>query len=203
MIYLAPKNTPKSIKHFGLLISLNSQREVRKPIWGMDNGRFGKNGVNEKWDECEWIGMLRSYQNIPGCALCTVPDVPYDATATIIAFYQYLPIVQAYGYPVAIVTQNGMIPRDIPWNYIDAVFIGGDDNHKLGQEAIDILVAAKQNEKWTHVGRVNSAKRIKQFWYVDSVDGTTLAIEDSIKNIHRIQTAVDYCQAKKQTRRLL
>ena len=203
MIYLAPNNTPTPETHFGLLISLNSQREIKKPQWAIDNGRFSKRGVNKAWTVEKWEKMLVKYQNQTGCVFCVVPDVPYNAAATLAMFPQYHAIVKSYGYPSAICTQDGMTPNDISWQDISAVFIGGSDKHKLGKEAVVIMMEAIQRGKWVHVGRVNSPSRIMQFWYADSVDGTTLAIEKSIKNIYRIMVAVDYCQAKKLQEKLL
>jgi len=204
MIYLAPNNAPDNQKHFGLLVSLNSQREIKPgAIWAMDNGRFSKGGVNLKWTQGKWEAMLKRYQSIPGCKFCVVPDVPFNAAETLELFYEYAPIVKSYGYPLAICTQDTMIPDDIPWSQISAVFIGGSDDHKLGAEAVAIMLEAKRRGVWVHVGRVNSTKRLKQFWYADSVDGTTLAIEKSIKNISKLSEAVSYCQAKKRTQALL
>lgn len=204
MIYLAPNNTPTNKDNFGLLVSLNSQREIKPgAVWAMDNGRFSKGGINPKWTQAKWEAMLKRYQFIPGCKFCVVPDVPFNATETLELFKEYAQIVKAHGYPLAICTQDTMTPSDIPWSKIAAVFIGGSDTHKLGAEAVAIMLEAKLRGVWVHVGRVNSSSRVKQFWYADSVDGTTLAIEKSIKNIANLSEAVSYCQAKKRTQALL
>ena len=205
MIYLAPNNAPKSEQHFGLLISLNSQRAIEKPVWAMDNGRFGAKGVNSNWTDDKWFKMLKKYQPYNAtCKFCVVPDVPYNAKETLAIFPKYASVVRSFGYPVAICTQDGMTPADIDWEAIGAIFIGGSDEHKMGQEAISILLEAKRRDKWTHVGRVNGAVKIMQkLWFVDSVDGTTLAIEKSTTNIYKFQKAVSFCQGKKKTGRLL
>jgi len=204
MIYLAPNDSAIGRDGFGLLVSLNSQRQLRGREWAMDNGRFGKHGVNKKWTDEKWIAMLEKYSgDSMTCRFCVVPDVPYDARGTIALFSQYAPIVKAHGYPVAFCTQDGMRVDDIPWPQIDALFIGGTDAHKLGLEAVDLLVEAKRRGKWTHVGRVNSPKRIEQFWYVDSVDGTTLARESSPRNVSNLAVGVSFCRAKKSQEILL
>jgi hypothetical protein len=175
MIYLAPNNAPDNQKHFGLLVSLNSQREIKPgAIWAMDNGRFSKGGVNLKWTQGKWEAMLKRYQSIPGCKFCVVPDVPFNAAETLELFYEYAPIVKSYGYPLAICTQDTMIPDDIPWSQISAVFIGGSDDHKLGAEAVAIMLEAKRRGVWVHVGRVNTYRLL---WKAhdagaESCDGT-------------------------------
>lgn len=204
MIYLAPNNAPNNRQHFGLLVSLNSQRQIPDgAAWAIDNGRYAKGGINPKWTKGKWLAMLKRYQSIPGCLFCVVPDVPYNAAETLDMFGEYLPMVQTHGYPAAICTQDCMTPDDIPWTQISAVFIGGSDEHKLGAEAVAIMLEAKRRGVWVHVGRVNSAARIAKFWYADSVDGTTLAVEKSLSNIAKLQTAVSAAQAKKRTQLLL
>lgn len=204
MIYLAPNNSAIGKDGFGLLISLNSQRELLGREWAMDNGRFGKHGVNKQWTDEKWKAMLEKYQgDVGSCKFCVVPDVPYDAAGTLALFPKYAPIVKSYGYPLAFCTQDGMQIDDIPWADIDALFVGGSDAHKLGREAAILLVEAKRRGKWTHIGRVNSDRRIRQFWYVDSVDGTTLARNSSPRNVSNLSNAVSFCRAKKRTRKLI
>jgi hypothetical protein len=200
MIYFAPDNTItlEHQSHFGVFISLGGQRELMNRVWAMDNGRFGSQGINQKWTEDAWLKMLERYtDSIATCKFCVVPDIPYDAAGTLDLFQRYAPVVRAHGYPVAICTQDGMSVEDIPWEGIDAIFVGGSDDHKLGAEAITLLMEGMRLGKWTHVGRVNSAERIRQFWYVDSVDGTTIARENSIPNVSNLKRAISFARGKK------
>jgi len=62
-----------------------------------------------------------------------------------------------------------------------------------------MIAEAKDRGKFVHIGRVNSARRVKNFFIADSVDGTTLTIgrsnrEEKIKSLY---TAVMYCRNKK------
>ena len=80
-----------------------------------------------------------------------------------------------------------------------AICRGGTDKHKL-TESYPFILEAKRRGKWVHVGRVNSAARLTElFWMADSADGTTLSIEPSIRNIRRILGGVAAAQAKKGT----
>jgi predicted nucleic acid binding AN1-type Zn finger protein len=73
------------------------------------------------------------------------------------------------------VTQDGMTVLDIPWKEIDAIFIGGTNEHKFSYDVSSIISVALAHNIWVHVGRVNSAKRMNHFWTADSWDGTTIS----------------------------
>jgi hypothetical protein len=64
----------------------------------------------------------------------------------------------------------------IPWNDIDAIFIGGSTEFKLSKHSQQICKAAKSLDKWVHIGRVNTPERFE--WasdLADSIDGTGLS----------------------------
>lgn len=84
--------------------------------------------------------------------------------------------IRALGFPVALVLQDGQQDVPIPWDEIDAVFVGGTDQFKLGRVAARLCQEAKARGKWVHVGRVNSLKRLRYSVSIgaDSVDGTYL-----------------------------
>jgi hypothetical protein len=160
----------------------------------MDNGAF-----SDRWTESKWMIGLGLWQaHIATCIAAVVPDVVGDSAATLQRFWQYAPIVRSYGYPVAFVTQDGLQMGDVPWQDFDVLFVGGTNQHKLN-EAMPFILAAKERNKWVHVGRVNSAKRMEQFWIADSCDGTSLAIEPSIRNQYRFIHAMESIKAKKGT----
>lgn len=81
--------------------------------------------------------------------------------------------------PLAFVAQNGMEYEDqVPWDQIEALFIGGDDDFKLGDFVMMYLIPeAKRQGKWVHMGRVNGGRRIRHAVMagVDSVDGTSMS----------------------------
>jgi EAL domain-containing protein (putative c-di-GMP-specific phosphodiesterase class I) len=89
-------------------------------------------------------------------------------------FEKWHKIIREHNLPVAIVLQDGMKLNDIPFDKIDSVFIGGTDNFKLGKEVREIVKMAKLKNKWVHMGRVNSNKRLEYAFSIgcDSVDGS-------------------------------
>jgi hypothetical protein len=81
-----------------------------------------------------------------------------------------------HGWKVALVAQDGQEDLPIPWNQIDAIFIGGSTKWKLSNHAEQIRKAAKILGKWVHIGRVNTPDRFE--WaegLADSIDGTGLS----------------------------
>lgn len=151
----------------------SSPRETSERLpWAADNDCF-----NGGLDERLWGAMLRVWAGRPGCLWATVPDVVGDADATLRSFEIYEPWVREASLPAALVTQDGMRPDDVPWPRIAALFIGGTDDHKLGQEARTLIRAAKALGKWVHMGRVNTRGRTRYACAlgVDSIDGTSVS----------------------------
>lgn len=104
-----------------------------------------------------------------------VPDVVANADATLALWYRWQSGVRRRGLPVGFVAQNGcehgVMP---PWHEFDALFIGGDDQWKLGPEVRSLVAEAKRRGKHVHMGRVNSVRRLRYALAIgcDSVDGT-------------------------------
>jgi len=140
--------------------------------WACDNDAFAA------WDHDRFVSMLEAVHDAPKTRLRFVacPDVVADWPATIQRFRDWYAAVRAVG-PVAIVLQDGATASSVPWDHIDAVFVGGSTEWKMGRDAEALILEAKYLDKWVHVGRVNSWRRMKwaRSLNVDSVDGTTWA----------------------------
>lgn len=175
--------------------------------WMMDNNNF-----TGDFDAKTWIQMLLKHLSYKdSCIGIPIPDRLGNALETLRLFSRYHQIVKDLGYPVAFVTQDGITPEIAPWDYFDVLFVGGTDDHKLGPESIAMIAEAKARGKHIHIGRVNSALRIKRFWMADSVDGTFLTTyrrqkpneSESARDkryLHRLTLlaeAVKYCRNKK------
>ena len=135
-----------------------------------DNGGF--KGV----DIAAYLALLdREWHQREMFRFVTVPDIVYNARRTLELFDYWLPRLE--GWPLALVAQDGQEDLPIPWEYIQAIFIGGTDDFKDSQAAADIIRTANAMEKHTHVGRVNEPKRWNRCerLMVDSVDGTGIA----------------------------
>ncbi len=137
--------------------------------WAADNACYSG------WSERRFVGMLDRIAGVPGCLWVAAPDVVGDAAATLELFDIWQPIIAARGLPTGLVAQNGLENMEVPWDRIDALFIGGSTQWKLGEQARRLCVQAKARGKWVHVGRTNSRRRIRLLagWgCVDSVDGS-------------------------------
>lgn len=202
MLYLSPvwNSLPERYRpRFGYIMNGMYNRgpigglEAGYP-WLLDNGAF-----SDSWSEDVWRAGLERWQaHEATCIAAVVPDVVSDAAATLARFAAFAPAVREYGYRVAFVTQDGLSMADVPWSDLDVLFVGGTTQHKL-HESMPFILEAKRRGKWVHVGRVNSAKRMHQFWIADSCDGTSMKIEPSPRYARLYTHAMEEIKAKKQT----
>ena len=144
-------------------------------MWCADNGCFGKGYPGDD----AWLAWLGTYtaEERSRCLFAVAPDVVGDAAATLARSLPWLPQIRALGYPAAFVAQNGAEDITLPWDEFDVLFIGGDTAWKLGRHARRLVSEAKARGKWVHMGRVNSARRLRYADAIgcDSADGTYLA----------------------------
>jgi len=136
--------------------------------WAADNAAFSG------FDEPRYLRMVGRIAGQPGCLFVTAPDVVGDAGATMSLFRQWRPLLAEKGLPVAFVAQDGQEKRRTPWDSIEALFIGGTTDWKLGEGAKALAAEAKARGKWLHMGRVNTRQRIRlaYAWACDSIDGS-------------------------------
>lgn len=133
--------------------------------WAADNDVF-----TGKFDPVRFRRLLT--WDPTGCLWVAAPDVVGDAAATLELFAQWAPEIRSAGFPVALVGQDGLVAP--PWDDLDALFIGGSTEWKLGPVAFALAREAKERGKWVHFGRVNTANRIRYARQAgaDSIDGT-------------------------------
>ena len=135
--------------------------------WAADNDAFS--GFNEH----RYRAMLDGIWGLKGCLFVTSPDVVGDAEATLWWFEQWYDDLSAALQPIALVAQDGLTPKLVPWQRIDCLFIGGTDEFKLGGQARELVTEARARGKWVHMGRVNSYERVRYARWIgcDSIDG--------------------------------
>jgi hypothetical protein len=153
-----------------LLTPLTRYRRKGEGMFGIDNGAFS--GFREK----EFRALLK--RELPArskCRFVTVPDVVASARRTLEVFEHWRH--ELAGWPIALVAQDGLEDMTIPWGFIDAIFIGGSTEWKMGQHAEHCIRAAKIMNKWVHVGRINTPERYAHFEKLgaDSFDGSGIA----------------------------
>lgn len=148
-----------------------------KPIadWprAADNGCF-----NPGWDEQEWRDWIACVDRKVLWAV--VPDVVGDWLATRRRWDHYA--AELDGLRRAYVLQDGQPTADVPWDELDAVFVGGSTAYKLSDPARRLVAEARERGVWVHMGRVNSLRRLRiaADWGCDSADGNYIAFGPDI-----------------------
>lgn len=157
----------------GQLLTPLTRYRLRNPQlpWAIDNGAFSH------FEEKAFLALLaREYHHRQNAKFVCAPDVVGSAARTLEVFDLWKSRLS--DWPLALVCQDGQENLPIPWNEIQAVFIGGSTNWKCSIHVEQIIRAAKDYfGKWVHVGRVNDPARYAHFEKlgVDSVDGSGLA----------------------------
>lgn len=163
---------------FGRLVTPATGNRVdsEPPLpWAADNGAFAG------FDGPAFLRMLDRddlVQHKPTCLFVACPDAVGDADATAALFASWRREIADRGYPVAFVLQDGVERQGVPWDELDAVFVGGTTSFKLGPVAERLVREALARGKWAHIGRVNSVRRIRRFQSMgaDSFDGTAMSM---------------------------
>jgi hypothetical protein len=162
----------------GLMLSpgmgtFDSKRlEVAMRWWAADNGRFAAPQLWNAGDWLEWAASMRRWRET--CVFLVAPDVVRNAQATLELSLPYLPTIRQLGFRAAFVTQDGCRDDLVPWDALDCLFVGGSDDWKLSEPSYALVAKAKTLGKWTHMGRVNSLRRLvaSSVSAFDSADGT-------------------------------
>ena len=154
-------------------------------VWAADNDAY--HGFKDKAYE----RMLDQLEGVPACLFVTCPDVVGDADQTFQAFRRWVGDIQGRGFPLGYVAQDGATIKTLPWADINTLFIGGSTEWKLSEDSRRLVDYATGRGKWVHMGRVNSARRLKvaKSWGVDSIDGTELSWFTDTKLPGRIEQA--------------
>lgn len=134
------------------------------------------NGAYSKFESKSFLSLLEREKHRKSlCRFVAVPDVPKSARRTLEVFEHWK--LRLSDWPLAFVCQDGQENLPIPWGDIDAIFIGGSTDWKMGEHAAHCIKAGVTIGKWVHVGRVNTPGRLDYFTKLgaDSVDGTGIA----------------------------
>jgi hypothetical protein len=173
LVHASPKTlAPYRTKNLGVL---SSPRRFYKATEGIEEWRWAAdNDAFSEWNEERYKRMLNAIWGLRGCLFVTAPDVVGDAARTLELFEEWYDELVAVLQPLALVAQDGLTPEQVPWQRIDALFIGGTTEWKMGEEARVLMREARMRSKWLHMGRVNSYERGRYARWLgcDSIDGT-------------------------------
>jgi hypothetical protein len=188
LVSIAPRHVLRHISdedyidHAGLLRSPRNASHIataieRGAVFACDNDVF-VGYVPRRIEK-----FLAKYKRFaPFCVFFNAPDVLLSASGTLERFWHWLPILKRQGWPVAFTLQNGMENYQIPWDHINAVFVGGDDLWRYGTQTRyvqSVIDEANRRGLWSHVGRVSTIKHIR-YWHnigASSFDSSGYTIE--------------------------
>ena len=156
----------------GQLLTPLTRFRLKSDVFAIDNGAYAG------FDRVRWERVLqKNATNADKCLWVSLPDCVGSAirTAELWDAYRYHPAL--HGYRKALVAQDGIEAMRIPWDEIDAIFIGGSTVWKLGRHAAEVISTAHAMGKKTHVGRVNTPSRWRHFERlgVHTCDGTGIS----------------------------
>lgn len=180
MLILVHTAHPQAVEHagpgFGRLLSPRQFSRAADTAaagipWAADNDCF------QELDVVAYRDMLYAIHGLPGCKFVVAPDVVTDWRVTRERFDEWADELSACWQPIAYVAQDGQPKDQVPWPYIDCLFIGGSTTYKLSAEAEQLGRQAKHRGLWLHMGRVNSRKRFDYARAIgcDSVDGSSFS----------------------------
>jgi len=163
---------------WGLLVSAAGvHRTEGFDLYCLDNGAWTAHQSNRPWNGAEFVKIVRSLGG--GASFTVAPDIVAGGIKSLELSTAWIPWLLLHTPRVLIPVQNGMEPDDVR-GYLGArvgIFLGGDTAWKLGTMGQWGKVARAAG-CYYHIGRVNSAKRIKACAMsgANSIDGTSATI---------------------------
>jgi hypothetical protein len=183
MLWLGTSSSPEAIElirsgRIGLMATPKSARPgmvETAAVWAGDNGCFSDPESFHAGAYLSWLNDYAADGHADRCLFVTAPDVVGDAAATM-AGAPFLAYIREVGFPAALVAQDGLEELDVPWDELDVLFVGGTDPWRASAAVDDLVAEARARGKWTHLGRVNSWRRLEEARArgFDSTDGTFL-----------------------------
>lgn len=181
-----PSNNTCWVVHFwagaypGTIGHLYTPNRAERPKphipYAIDPGTYAYRDNPGDWPEDRFWRMLEwaTVQVAPPIWVA-VPDVVFNAAATLANWLKFAGRVKTYGWKIALVVQDGMTPAHVYALAIqpDVIFLGGSTEWKW--DTLPIWAKyCNDSGKGLHVGRVNSKRLLKlcKDAGADSCDGT-------------------------------
>lgn len=151
--------------------------------WASDCDVLSRHG----YDEAAYFKHLIRMQPFHAtCRFVVVPDLPGNGEATHAMFPYLARELADSGFPLAYVLQDGCETLDFPLG-CDVAFLGGTDPWREAWGAT-LLARARAEGLGTHVGRVNSQRRVQALALTacDGADGTYVGFRGLKRGISEI-----------------
>jgi hypothetical protein len=189
--------------------------QLRTPLTGYRKDSLGvipyilDNGAYTAFPARTFHRMAADALQDEQCLYIVMPDIVGDHIGTVNCFFHWMERLGIPDGPVqdklAFVAQNGCTVEtldDAVWDRIGCLFIGGDDEFKEGHEAFRLIEEAKIRNKWVHIGRVNTSRKIIYFHGLgDSFDGSGIARFTEVrKNAIRMLKILEGTEQERITR---
>jgi hypothetical protein len=160
---------------WGLLVSATGPHRTEGfPTYAIDNGAWTAYVQRRPWDERAFVAVVEKLG--AGAEFIAAPDIVAGGLQSLRLSEQWLPRLDGIGRRRLIPVQDGVQDGDVGplLGPPVGVFVGGTTPWKLTTMASWARLARERNA-YCHVGRVNSARRIRMCALagVDSFDGTS------------------------------
>ncbi len=173
MLILVSGATATVKKHLGhpnlgqLITPRDGNRLIDGMVYAADNSAYSS------WDENAFLRMLDRLTG-KNPRFVTAPDYVGNARITRNLFDKWSPEIVSRELPIGYVLQDGQNWHAVPWDEIDALFIGGTTEFKRDDHVRYLVRKANEMGIWVHMGRVNSLNRLQMALEmgVSSVDGS-------------------------------
>lgn len=161
--------------------ALSSGRPWASDCDALANNRRGARHSYESYED----HLERLLPHAGTCLFVVVPDVPGDAQSTLASYHAHAAVMGEWPFPLAYVMQDGA--ECLPLPDVAVAFLGGTDPWRR-QWGASMLRRAREAGCATHVGRVNSAARMRALALTDcdSADGTYVAFRGVERGVREI-----------------
>ena len=164
---------------WGLIISATGRHRTEGfELYAIDNGAWTSYQSGRPWSAIKFVKLVIALG--AGARFIILPDIVGGGAASLRLSLEWMPVLRWYGVLLLIPVQDGMEPGDLePHIGPDVgIFVGGSNKAPTWWKVRTMrgwAAMARSRNAYCHVGRVNSAKRIKMCALsgVDSFDGTS------------------------------
>lgn len=198
MMYLAATSSSLHGAHPQIHVMTGPRTDGLRPLgegrhWASDNDAYSGRFCPERFGR----HLQRLLPHAGRCLFVAAPDFLDDPDSTVACWGACMPhLASAYPFPFAFVAQTGCTVQDIP-DDAGALFLAGQDAWREGEGGAALIRHARDTLGiHVHVGRVNSASRLRHFAELGahSADGTYLRFRGVRRGLTEIGAWLDQVQ---------